>query len=73
VEAGGFGGTIQGMILLLAWEDQGYPMRTVTQGVRSPGVVIIIIFVLLYVLFESVCWFCNWSLRFRLDTYTNEK
>jgi len=55
VEAGGFGGTIRGMILLLAWEDQGYPMRTLTQGVRSPGIVIIIILVLLYVLFESMC------------------
>jgi len=50
VEAGGFGGTIRGMILLLAWKDQGYPMRTLTQGVRSPGVVIIIIFILLFVI-----------------------
>jgi hypothetical protein len=44
VEAGGFGGTIRGMILLLAWENQGNPMKTLTQGVRSPGVGIIIIF-----------------------------
>jgi hypothetical protein len=32
------------MIMLLAWENQGNPVKTLTQGVRSPGVGIIIIF-----------------------------
>jgi hypothetical protein len=49
VEAGGFGGTIRGMILLLAWENQGNPMRTLTQGVQSPGVVIIIFNISLHI------------------------
>ena len=44
MEAGGFGGTIRRMVLLLAWENQGNPMRTFIQDARSPGVVIIIFF-----------------------------
>ena len=54
MEAGGFGGTIRGMILLLAWENQGNPMRTLTQGVQSPGVVIIIIFniIIIYIIYR---------------------